>query len=415
MNLSNPAAQVGKHIALFVRSFEGSGGAERAMLNLGYGLAAKGHRVDLVMARHKGHFLDQIPPQIRVVDLKVKSAKESLRVVHKLGRDAWFWTRMALAKKPHYVLGALPGLAAYLQREQPDALIASMDYPNAVAVVARDLAGVRSQVVLTVHNTLSQEIARSKKRRVRAQVEVDRRFYPRADAVVTVSQGVADDLAKTLKLPVESFTTIYNPIVNDFLLQQAAEPIAHPWFADDSPPVILTVGGLKPAKDHATLLNAFALVRKERKARLLILGEGNLRDELTRQACQLGISAELEMPGFVDNPFQYMARAGVFVLSSVFEGLPTVLVEALACGCPVVSADCPSGPREILDKGRYGTLVPMEDAGALARAIAHALDSSHDKTKLQARAKEFSVEQAAECYLQLLEMCGAGTCPPSTI
>ena len=405
IEISQPEGQIPKHIALFVRSFEGSGGAERALLNLGCGLASRGHRVDLVMARHKGHFLDQIPPEIKVVDLCVQSAKKSLWVLPRLGRDAWFWARMVLARKPHYVLGALPDLANYLKREQPDAVIASMDYPNVVAVVARDLARVKSRVVLTVHSTLSQEIARSKKRRVKAQVEVDRRFYPRADAVVTVSQGVADDLARTLDMPVAAFTTIYNPVFTERLEQQATEPLSHPWFSGDGPPVLLAVGGLKPAKDYANLLKAFAIVREERPVRLVILGEGKLRESLSRQAEDLGISADLKMPGFVDNPYQYMSRASLFILSSVFEGLSMVLIEALACGCPVISTDCPSGPKEILEQGRFGTLVPMGDEHSLAKAIMQALDTPQEKTSLLVRGREFSLDRATESYLQLINGC----------
>lgn len=392
-----------KHYALFVRSFEGSGGAERVLLNLGRGLVARGHRVDLVMARRAGHFLDQVPAQIRVVDLKVHSASASLRVLHRLGRDAWFWARMVLAKNPHYVLGALPKLAAYLREARPDALISSMDYPNVVAVAARDLARVESLVIATVHNTLSEEIARSKKRRVRAQAAVDRRFYPRADAVVAVSQGVADDLARTLGIPLPGLTTIFNPIVVEDLVKQAAEPLAHPWFADKGPPVLLAVGGMKPAKDHATLLRAFAMIRMERPVRLVLLGEGKLRDRLRRLAEELGVAADLDMPGFVENPYHYMARASVFVHSSLFEGFGLVLAEALVCGCPVVSTDCPSGPAEILDHGRFGRLVPMADAKALATAIKEALDTPHDKAQLFARGTDFSLEKATAKYLELIE------------
>ncbi|MBW2476683.1 MAG: glycosyltransferase, partial [Deltaproteobacteria bacterium] len=206
-----------KHIALFVKSFEGSGGAERVLLNLGCGLAAQGHRVDLVMARYKGHFLDQIPSEINVVDLKVKSARQSLLSIAKLGRDAWFWIQMVIAKNPHYVLGALQGLADYLKELQPEVVIASMDYPNIVAVKARELANVKSRIVLTVHSTLSEEIARSKKRRVIAQTVVDKRFYPRADAVVAVSRGVEEDLIRTLQVPLRNLTTIYSPVVTDNL------------------------------------------------------------------------------------------------------------------------------------------------------------------------------------------------------
>ena len=406
MKTIKPDEQPKKHIALFVQSFEGSGGAERVFLNLASSLAARGHRVDLVMARHKGHFLDQISPEVKVVDLKVKSAKQSLRMLPLLGRDAWFWARMVLAWKPKYVLGALSGLADYLKREQPDVVIASMDYPNVVAILARKLARVNSRVIITVHNTLSEEVARSKKPRVRAQVSVDRRFYPRADAVVAVSQGVADDLARTLGLPIQSISTIYNPVVSESLEQRALEPLSHSWFSGDGPPVLLAVGGFKPAKDHATLLKAFAIVRKERPVRLVILGEGKLRQSLTSLAEDLGISEDLEMPGFVENPYQYMARASLFVFPSVFEGLGMVLVEALACGCPIVSADCPSGPAEILEQGRFGTLVPMGQEQSLAQAIINALETPHNKEMLIARGREFSLDRATENYLELMNEIG---------
>ena len=400
--------QTPKHIALFVKSFKGSGGAERVFLNLASGLVARGHRVDLVMARYEGHFLDQIPPEIRVVDLRVRSARQSLWVLPRLGKDTLFWAKMILARKPNYVLGALSGLVNYLKMEQPDVVIASMHYPNIVSVIAREIAQVKSHIILTIHNTLSQEIANSTRKRSKGnKVDVNKRLFPRADAVVAVSQGVADDLASTLSLPDETFTTIYNPVVTKHLEQQAVEPLIHPWFKEDGPPVLLAVGGLKPAKDHMTLLKAFALVRAELHVRLIILGEGTLREKLTRQAEELSISADLEMPGFVDNPYQYMAGASLFVLSSVFEGFGMVLVEALACGCPVVSTDCPNGPSEILEQGRFGTLVPMKDEHSMAKAIKHALKTPHDTARLISRGREFSLERGTENYLELINtFCG---------
>ena len=394
--------QDSKHIAIFVHSFGGSGGAERVMLNLICELVDQGHRVDLVMARREGLFLDQIPSSTRIIDLNVRSARKTLFTLPRLGRDSWFWACMVLAPKPHFVLGALPGLANYLKLERPDALISSMDYPNVVAIMARDLARVKTRVIATVHIALSMKVATIKKRRVKDLPRVGHYFYPRADAIVAVSQGVADDLVQVMGLPSESITTIYNPVVSPKLSMQAADSLSHPWFAGDGPPVILAVGSFKVAKDPLTLLKAFAIVRSKRPARLVILGDGKLYDELKRQAEKLHIARDIDMPGFVDNPYKYMARASLFVLSSIYEGLPTVIVEALACGCPVVSTDCPSGPAEILDHGRYGILVPVKDEKALALAMIHALDAQHDKLFLMARGQEFSLERAAEQYLRLI-------------
>jgi glycosyltransferase involved in cell wall biosynthesis len=392
-----------RKIAIFMRSMGGSGGAERAMLNLAHGFVDQGARVDMVMARKTGHFLNEISSAIRVVDLKVRSARQSLISLPRLGRDAWFWARMVLASKPHFVLGALPGLASYLQEEKPDVLISALDYPNAVAIAAAALAGNRVPVIATVRSTLSAEVANASQRRIKAQPEVARRFYPRADALVAVSHGVADDLAQVLGVSREKIGTIYNPVVSPALKTQAGQPMSHPWFATGEPPVILAVGGLKPAKDFATLFKAFAIARRARPLRLLVLGEGKLRPELTGLARDLGIDGDLQMPGFVDNPFPYMARAPLLVLSSIYEGLPNVLIQALACGCPVVSTDCPSGPAEILDNGRYGTLVPVKDEKGLAAAILRSLESGCDRNMLIGRAHEFSVERAARQYLELIE------------
>jgi glycosyltransferase involved in cell wall biosynthesis len=392
-----------RKVAIFMRSMQGSGGAERVMLALAHGLSAQGHRIDMVMARRTGHFLDEIRPAIRVLDLKVRSPWESLQSLPALGQDAWFWARMLLASKPHFVLGALPGLTSYLRQEKPDVLIAAMDYPNVVAIAAGALSGNRIPVIATVHNTLSAEVANTSRKRIKAQLAVARRFYPRAKALVAVSRGVADDLAHILGVAGERIATIYNPVVSPDLAMQAAQPLPHPWFTGGGPPVILAVGGFKPQKDFTTLFKAFAIARRERPLRLMVLGEGKLRRELTDLAGELDISGDLEMPGFVDNPFQYMARASLLALSSIYEGLPTVLIEALACGCPVVSTDCPSGPAEILDHGRYGTLVPMKDEKALAAAMLRNLEAGCDKGVLINRAREFSVDQACRQYQELIE------------
>jgi glycosyltransferase involved in cell wall biosynthesis len=189
------------------------------------------------------------------------------------------------------------------------------------------------------------------------------------------------------------------------LFEQAKQPVSHPWFEQNRLPVILAVGRLTKAKDYPTLFRAFSLVRQVRPAKLLILGEGEERSNLERLAIELGIQNDVSMPGFVDNPFAFMAKASVFVLSSAWEGFGNVLVEALACGCPVVATDCRSGPREILDNGRYGRLVPVGDHEALAKAILETLDNpdfpADRQTRLQ-RAMEFSIDAAVDKYLKVL-------------
>jgi glycosyltransferase involved in cell wall biosynthesis len=232
-----------------------------------------------------------------------------------------------------------------------------------------------------------------------------RRLYPKADRIVAISQGVADDLISLLNLPHEKVTVIHNPVITPELFEQAKQPVSHPWFEQNRLLVILAVGRLTKAKDYPTLFRAFSLVRQVRPAKLLILGEGEERANLERLAIELGIQNDVSMPGFVDNPFAFMAKASVFVLSSAWEGFGNVLVEALACGCPVVATDCRSGPREILDNGRYGRLVPVGDHEALAKAILETLDNpdfpANRQTRLQ-RAMEFSVDAAVDKYLKVL-------------
>ena len=203
----------------------------------------------------------------------------------------------------------------------------------------------------------------------------------------------------------EKVRTIYNPVVTEDLAVQAQAPLAHPWFdvdASERIPVVLAAGRLTGQKDYPTLLRAFKEVRNQRPARLMILGEGQQRSALEALVKDLGIQEDVSLPGFVDNPFAYMARADLFVLSSAWEGLPGVLIQAMACGCPVVSTDCPSGPREILEGGTYGPLVEVGDARGLAEAMLSTLESSVPPPQLKARASDFSVEAISDEYLAAL-------------
>lgn len=316
------------------------------MLNLAHGIAESGYAVDLVLAKAEGDFLAEVRRSVRVVDLRASRA-----------------------------LTSLPALVRYLRRVQPEAMLSVIGYVNVIALWARRLAGVRTRLFVNEQNTVSFEAGNASSWRGRLTPWLIKRFYPWANHIIGNSTGVADDLSHVTGLPRDRITVIYNPsVVKVEVWEKAQAPLDHPWLRPGQPPALLAVGRLQMQKDYPTLIRAFAQVRRRRRARLLILGEGKERPRLEGLIKELGLEQDVSLPGFVMNPYAYMARASLFVLSSRWEGLPTVLIEALCCGTPVVSMDCPSGPREILRGGKYGPLVPVGDANALARAIETVLD-----------------------------------------
>lgn len=367
-------------IALFLPSLRG-GGAERVMVNLSKGFVEYGLKVDLVLVKAEGPYISMVPPEVRVIDLRASR-----------------------------VLTSLPKLIRYLKRERPEALLSAMDHTNIVALWARKLAAVQCKMVVSVHNVISMAAHNAPTARERFMPYFVRKFYPWADAIVAVSKGVADDLARVTGLSRESIWVIYNPIVISELLEKAKEPIGHAWFAPGQPPVILSVGRLTKQKDYLTLIRAFAMVRKERPIKLMILGEGAERSKLECLVHEFRLEEDISMPGFVENPYAYMARSSLFVLSSVWEGLPNVLIEAMACGCPIVATDCPSGPYEILDGGEYGKLVPVGNCEAMAKAIIETLDTPKDSLKLQKRASEFNLEKAVQQYAKAMSVLCHSSC-----
>ncbi|HKA14197.1 MAG TPA: glycosyltransferase, partial [Myxococcota bacterium] len=367
-------SEPGRHLALFIRSLGANGaGAERIWLNLARAFAERGHRVDLVLGRRSGHLADAAPASVRVVDLHVRSRWPLFGLALRDPRAARSLAPALLAFPPPWILAAVPALAAYLARERPDALLSALSYSNLSALWARERSGVPVRVAISEHNTLSVRSAQASARRWRVLPVVESRWYPRADAILAVSEGVADDLARTTGLSRARIAVTYNPVITDEVLAAAREPVAHAWLRSGEPPVVLGVGKLRPQKGFDVLLRAFARVRAERAARLVILGEGPQRRALERLASELGIARDVALPGFAANPFAWMAKCAVFALSSRWEGLPGALIEALACGCAVVSTDCPSGPAEILEAGRLAPLVPVGDPVALGAAIARAI------------------------------------------
>jgi len=372
-------------IALFLRNL-GDGGAERMMLNMACGMAQQGMKVDLVLTKAEGTYLAQVPPEVRIVDLKASEFDK--------GRSFKLPTSLQSTT-------SLPKLIRYLQNEQPAALLSATHYPNEIAVLAKYLARVPTRVVVSEHTTLSVEARRVEQVSSRLAPLAARLFYPWADGIVAVSQGVAKDLAHLIGLPLERIQVIYNPVLTPEVIKSTKEPIAQPWFTPGEPPVVLGVGRLVAQKDFPTLIHAFAQVRQVRPARLMILGSGREQKRLEALVRELRLEDDVALVGFVKNPSAYMAHSAVFVLSSAWEGLPTVLVEAMTVGTPVISTNCESGPAEILDNGKYGDLVPVGNTEAMAEAILNVL-SGNSKSVDSAWLDQFTLESATQKYLDIL-------------
>ena len=357
-------------IAIFAPSMAG-GGAERGAVKLAEGLVRRGFDVDLVLAAAEGPRLEEIPAEVRLVDLGA-------------GR----------------VAGSLPGLVRYLRREKPQGLASVLDHANVVALWARKLGRYQGRVVVIEQNTLSEAALNGKTRRDRLMPRLVRRFYPWADYVVGVSEGVTEDLARFVTLPPDKVRVIANPIVATDVEELARAPLDHVWFSSGEP-VFVAAGRLRPQKDFPTLLRAFAHVRSTRPARLVILGEGPERGLLEALVAELELTEDVSLPGTTSNPYAYMARSTAFILSSRWEGLPTVLIEAMSCGAPVIATDCPSGPQEILAGGRYGTLVPVGDVAALAEAIEAALDGKLARPPAESWSR-YRIDTVVDEYVPLL-------------
>jgi glycosyltransferase involved in cell wall biosynthesis len=362
-----------KRLAVLI-SLSGEGGVERMVLNLVEAFAARPDLViDLVLIREESPHLGDIPANVNVVRLGVR----------------------------HSAL-AIPRLAAYLRRVRPDALLAAKDRAGRAALLARRLAGVPTRVVIRIGTTLSEALkGKGALQRWLRYVPI-RRLYGWADGIVAISQGVADDVAAIAALPRDRIHVVRNPVLTPRLALLAAQPVGHPWLEDGAIPVIMGVGRLTRQKDFPTLIRAFARLRRERPARLVILGEGRDRQALLDLAAREGVAADVALPGFQPNPYPWLAKARVFVLASIWEGFGNVLAEAMALGTPVVATDCRSGPRELLDGGRYGPLVPAGDSEAMARAIGEVLDRPLPRDLLVAAVREYDVELSARRYLDVL-------------
>ncbi|MBV2149730.1 glycosyltransferase [Sphingobium sp. AS12] len=357
-------------ITTFLQNLAG-GGAERVAVLLMNGLAER-HEVTLMLARREGPYIADLDPRIKVEDLGGKRTFSSI----------------------------VP-LAKFLRSNRPDVLVSHLTHVNVAAALAVRLSMTSTPLVAVEHNQMGLNYERLQSRAVRAAYHLIPLVYPRIDRVVTVSDGVGASVREFSKIGPRNFLTINNPVVTPRVREMAADTPAHPWLSDGGAPVILGCGRLVEQKDFENLINAFARVRSQRLARLLILGEGEKRDELVALVDQLDLTEDVALPGFDRNPFAAMRAAKLFVLSSRWEGLPTVLIEALASGAVVAATDCPSGPDEVLKGGELGPLVPVANAEALANGIIEALDNPVPSEKRLERANDYTVESAVLAYEHL--------------
>ena len=347
----------------------GGGGAERVALTLIKHFIAEGHPVDLLLMRAQGELLPLLPPQVDVIDLGADRIRDAV------------WP-----------------IAEYLAEAKPAAMQISM-WPLTVAgIVARILGRSDARIVVSDHAALSKEYAgRGFWHRQLLKWSM-RLFYPRAHARVVVAVATANDLSQLSGLAPQSFEVIHNPV--EVPGGSAVDPeVERMW--GSARYRILNVGRLNPQKNQQLLLESFARIAASNDAKLIILGEGSLRQSLEQRAIELGIADRVVMPGFQLDPAPFYRSANLFVLSSDFEGYPLVLVEAMHCGLSVVSTDCPTGPREILNGGEFGRLTPCGDSLKLAEAMAAALNHPTDPERLKRRAQNLCA-WAADRYLQLL-------------
>jgi len=369
-----------KLLSLYLPHMYGNG-LDRVVLNLAKSFVEFGFNVDLVtpeVSEYQRQATQSLPGQVRNVGLGLPV------------------TKSIFFKK-------IIKLSQYLKEAKPAIFLANNDYIG-VSNLAKLISGSSTKVVEGVHINVSRYFGNLSGLRGAVRPFLLKQAYRNSDGIIAVSQGVADDIAQLLNIPVEQIKVIYNPVVTPDLQLKASEPINHSWFTAHEPPVILGAGRLMHQKGYPTLIRAFAQVRKQQNCRLVIIGnETRFKAELEALAKNLGVAEDLSIPGFQENPYAYMSKAAVFVMSSEYEGFGNVLVEAMATGTPVISTDCESGPAEILEHGRYGKLVPVGNESKLAEAILATLANPIGSQTLQQRAQDFTTEAIAQDYLTYFE------------
>ncbi len=369
------------------------GGATRRIITLAKGFEERGHHVRLLVVEKEGH-LSSTVSGMDTVELN----KGILKTIQK-----------RFSKKRRIDLSRW-ALAQYLREAEKDRgldiLLSAANHAHIAAISARLLSGTHIPLVIRISNHLTCSLKGQRGFRKRIRFLKACRLYPQADGFIAVSRQIAQDAAKATGIPKDKINVVYNPVFTPELLQEACQEPNHPWLrlrGAKGPKILLGAGRLVGQKDFATLVRAFKFAQDKTDLRLIILGEGKERPFLEKLISRLQLQDKVDLHGFVPNPVSFMARADLFCLSSRFEGLPGVIIEAMATGCPIVSTDSPGGAREILEDGRYGILVPTGDEQALAKAILKALDIDWDGEELKRRAESFSVDKAVKGYISLFE------------
>ena len=359
--------QLSIQVCFFIYSFTG-GGAEKMMINVANELHARGYQVEIMLVDASGPYTSLVDPKIDVSEI---GGSNTIEIQYNLWK--------------------------YLRSNEPDVFLSTMEIPNIVSVIATRTLSI--PVALRIANINSMKDRQGKYKLIPV---LKRLTYPRAESIITISDGVAQDLSSITDITQNQMRTIYNPAFDPEIPEKSREAVNFDWLNDDDKNVVIGVGSLKPQKDFSMLLDAIYQLEDD-NTHLVILGKGDLKQDLIQQANELGIRDRISFPGFVDNPYAYMAKADVFALSSAWEGFGNVIVEAMACETPVVCTDCPGGPAEILDNGTYGPLVPVGDDTAMAEAIQQLFEDPTDPDLLVSRAQDFTIEKIVDQYEEELD------------
>ena len=358
-------------IALFLQNLDG-GGAERAILKLAYEVAELGYAVDLVVGDANSDYRAEVPREVNLIDFSTRSP-----------------------------FAVFFGLAAYLRRRKPAVIMSALDVPNIMLVPAARLAGFRGRTVISQRAVLDASLRELGPTRRTLTRWLIRTCFPRADALISNSHAAATDLKGRLGIPERKVFTIPNAVDIHRIMQLAQESSHDRLLSDGDASLIVSVGSLTVRKDMETLIQAFALVKDRRPARLVIVGKGPERARLETLTNMLGVERHVYFAGFETNPYKWIASASVFVSSSVEEGFPNVIAESLALGCPVVATDCPGDSAELLGRGKWGRLVPVGDPERMAEAILAALDDRNPPDG-RIRAADFAPSKIASAYVDVL-------------